>query len=55
MGWLGGTVVGWYGGGVVGWWGGMLVRCGGGGGVVGPKDGVREFRVHSFNEREESA
>ena len=41
VGWYGGTVVGWYGGGV--------------GRVVGPKDGVREFRVHSFNEREESA
>ena len=60
VGWYGGRVVGWYGdtvvrrlggrwlygGRVVGWWGGR---------VVGPKDGVRDFRVHSFNEREESA
>ena len=47
-------MVGWYGGGVVGWWGGTVVRWLGGR-VVGPKDGVRDFKVQSFIEREESA
>ena len=51
---MGGRVVGWYGGGVVWWWGGRVVWWYGGG-VVGPKDGVRDFKVQSFIEGEESA
>ena len=51
VGWYGCGVVGWCGGVVVGWLGGRVVRWWGGR-IVGPKDGVRDFKVQSFIERE---
>ena len=38
----------------MGWLGGRVVRLWGGR-VVGPKESVRDFKVQSFIEREESA